>query len=430
MALWRAKSALMSEGQISTEGEGCFRLCRRRQLISQVRDRGGSERTGICPIASSLETEPLSNEIFSEATPRKTPLFEVHRELAGKIVDFAGWSLPIQYDGIIAEHRFCREHAGLFDVSHMGQVLLHGGDAAATAFERLVPGNIQGLGLGQARYTVFTNDQGGVLDDLIVSRIDQGLFVVVNAGCRDADIAHMRQHLGSVCDVEELADQALLAVQGPSAAAVLAEHAPEIADLRFMETKETRVNGLPCRVSRLGYTGEDGFEISVDANSAADLAKTMLAHDEVRPIGLGARDSLRMEAGLCLYGHELSPETTPVEAGLGFAIGKRRREEGGFPGADVIQQQLEDGPERRLVGLRPIGRAPAREQTEIQDQNGETIGQVTSGGFGPSVNAPISIGYVVAAHAAAGTLVKLVIRGKHHDAEVATLPFLPHRYHR
>lgn len=367
-----------------------------------------------------------------KANPKTTPLYNLHVKLGGKVVDFAGWALPVQYAGIMAEHRHCREKAGLFDVSHMGQVIVHGDDAAS-AFERLVPGNIEGLKTGHARYTLFTNDQGGVLDDLIVSRIDGGLFVVVNAGCRDADIAHMRAALEPGNKVEELTGKALLALQGPAAVDVVASHAPAVADLSFMQSMETAIDGITCRISRLGYTGEDGVEISVAADDAERLARLLLAHDDVLPIGLGARDSLRLEAGLCLYGHELTPEITPIEAGLGFAIGKRRREAGGFPGADVILQQLNAASAptvRTLIGLRPVGRAPARENTDIQDMAGDLIGYVTSGGFGPSVNAPISIGYVQAAHAKPGTAVKLMIRGKPHDAEVVALPFVPHRYHR
>lgn len=376
----------------------------------------------------------MANDTASaeKAAPKSTPLYDLHVELDGKIVDFAGWSLPVQFAGIMAEHRHCRDKAGLFDVSHMGQVVIHGDDAA-TAFERLVPGNIEGLKTDHARYTFFTNDRGGVLDDLIVSRIEGGLFVVVNAGCRDADIAHMRAALERRYRVEELTGQALLALQGPTAVDVLANHAPTAVGLHFMQSVETAIDGMTCRISRLGYTGEDGFEISVAADDAEPLARLLLKHEDARPIGLGARDSLRLEAGLCLYGHELTPEITPVEAGLSFAISKRRRETGGFPGADVILDQLKADPSptaRTLVGLRPVGRAPARENTDIQDMSGGLIGYVTSGGFGPSVNAPISIGYVQAAHAKPGTSVKLMIRGKPHDAEITTLPFVPHRYHR
>jgi aminomethyltransferase len=361
---------------------------------------------------------------------RTTPLHDLHAELGGRLVDFAGWSLPVHFPaGIMAEHRHCREQAGLFDVSHMGQVAIRGADAAR-AFERLVPGNIQGLKTGQARYTQFTNEKGGTLDDLIASRIEDGLFVVVNAGCRDADIAHMRQHLEPDCTVEELTDRALLALQGPAAEDVLAELAPEAAHLRFMQTTEAKIDDLAVRVSRLGYTGEDGFEISVASGHAPDLAQRLLGDERVLPIGLGARDSLRLEAGLCLYGHELTEEITPVEAGLAWSIGKRRREEGGFPGAEIILEQLVNGPARRLVGIRPAGRAPARDGTEIQDDSGKRIGVVTSGGFGPTVGGPVSLGYVPPAFAAPGTGLVLAIRSKAHPAEVVPLPFVAHRYRR
>lgn len=375
-------------------------------------------------------TIPGPSQSAVDDGPKKTPLYNLHVEHGGKIVDFAGWSLPVQYKaGIMAEHRHCREKAGLFDVSHMGQVVI-GGEDAANAFERLVPGNIEGLKPGNARYTQFTNDQGGVLDDLIVSRTGDGLFVVVNAGCRDADIAHMRSNLEPEYKVEELTDRALLALQGPAADSVLEALAPDIAGLAFMQTTETEIGGLPCRLSRLGYTGEDGFEISVAAGDAVDLSRRLLDHDDVMPIGLGARDSLRLEAGLCLYGHELAPDITPIEAGLRWSIGKRRREEGGFPGADVIQAQLINGPARTLVGVRPEGRAPAREGTEIQDRDGRAIGVVTSGGFGPTVGGPVSLGYVPPDHAEPGTDVVLSIRGKAHPASIASMPFVPHNYKR
>ncbi|NJO38508.1 MAG: glycine cleavage system aminomethyltransferase GcvT [Rhizobiales bacterium] len=391
-------------------------------------------RASTCPLAPCWRIDPVSDTAAPPSGPeigaRTTPLHELHVELGGKMVDFAGWSLPVQYPaGIMAEHKHCRDQAGLFDVSHMGQVRLCGADAAA-AFERLVPGNIQGLKPGQARYTQFTNDQGGTLDDLIASRTEDGLFVVVNAGCRDADIAHMRAHLEPDCAVEELTEQALLALQGPAAVDVLRDLAPEAADLTFMHTMESTLAGVPARISRLGYTGEDGFEISVADSDAVDLARRLLGDERVQPIGLGARDSLRLEAGLCLYGHELSEAITPVEAGLAWSIGKRRREEGSFPGAAVIQEQLVNGPARVLVGIRPEGRAPAREGTEIQDRDGRAIGLVTSGGFGPTVGGPVSMGYVPPSYAEPGTGVVLAIRGKAHPAEVVRLPFVPHRYQR
>lgn len=362
--------------------------------------------------------------------PKRTPLYDLHRELGGRMVEFAGWEMPVQYpQGILQEHLWCRAQAGLFDVSHMGQVRIVGAGAAG-AFERLVPGNIAGLAEGHARYTVLTGDQGGILDDLIATRTADGLFIVVNAGCRDADIAHMRAGLEPGCRVVELADRALLALQGPLAVIVLGRLAPPCAELRFMQSAEMDVDGLPCRVSRLGYTGEDGFEISVPADRAERLARMLLAVEQVRPIGLGARDSLRLEAGLCLYGHDIDTATTPIEAGLAWSIARRRREEGGFPGAAVIQAQLRDGPPRRLVGLRPEGRAPAREHTEIQTVDGRGIGEVTSGGFGPTVSAPVALGYVEAAHAAAGSEIRLMVRGKPLPARVVALPFVPHRYQR
>ena len=362
--------------------------------------------------------------------PRRTPLFDLHRELGGRIVDFAGWELPMQYPaGILAEHQHCRSAAALFDVSHMGQLRLDGADAA-TALERLVPGDLLGLAPGRARYTQLTDEQGGILDDLIVSNAGDHLFVVVNAGNRDADLAHLRAALEPAVTVTELADRALLALQGPQASTVLTRLAPPSAELRFMTTAEMAVAGLPCRVSRLGYTGEDGFEISVPAADAVTLARRLLAEPEVTPAGLGARDSLRLEAGLPLHGHDIDAGTTPAEAGLGFSIGKRRRAEGGFAGAEVILRQLAEGPSRRLVGLRPEGRAPAREGTEIQGPDGTPLGRVTSGGFGPTIGGPVALGYVAAAAAAPGTEVALLVRGKSLPARIVPLPFVPHRYHR
>jgi aminomethyltransferase len=366
----------------------------------------------------------------SSPAPRRTPLHDLHVELGGRMVDFAGWSLPVQYpQGIMGEHRHCRSAAALFDVSHMGQVLIRGGDAAE-AFERLVPGDVAGLAEGRHRYTVFTNEQGGVLDDLIVGRIADGLFVVVNAGCRDADIAHMRAALEPAFRVEELTERALIALQGPAAAAVMARLAPPATGLAFMQSAEMPVGGLACRVSRAGYTGEDGFEISLAAAEAETLARRLLAEDGVAPAGLGARDSLRLEAGLCLYGHELTPETSPIEAQLAWTIPKRRRAAGGFPGAAAIAAQLEHGPARKLVGILPEGRAPAREGIEIQSAKGEAIGQITSGGFGPPVGGPVAFGYVASAHAAPDTPLQLAIRGRPHPARVVKLPFVAHRYQR
>jgi aminomethyltransferase len=346
------------------------------------------------------------------------------------MVDFAGWSLPVQYAaGIMAEHRHCRTAAALFDVSHMGQVLIRGA-AAAAAFEQLVPADVLGLADGRLRYTLFTDEQGGVRDDLIVGQVEGGLFVVVNAACRAADVAHMRAALEPACAVEELSGRGLLALQGPAAIAVMARLAPAAVELAFMQTALISVAGLPARVARSGYTGEDGFEISVAAGDAEALARRLLEQPEVAPAGLGARDSLRLEAGLCLYGHELSPATTPIEAQLGWTIPKRRRIEGGFPGAAVIQEQLARGPGRKLVGIRPNGRAPAREGTTIQDTAGRPLGAVTSGGFGPTVGAPVALGYVASAHAAPDTTLQLAIRDRSHPARVVKLPFIAHRYQR
>jgi aminomethyltransferase len=368
--------------------------------------------------------EPSADSSIS----KRTPLHDLHVELGGRMVDFAGWSLPVQYpSGIMAEHQHCRAAAALFDVSHMGQVIVRG-ERAAAAFEWLVPSSLTDLAPERQRYTVFTNERGGILDDLIVGRIPEGLFVVVNAARRDHDIAHMRAALEPKCSVEPLEDRALLALQGPVAADVMFRIAPFSADLAFMQSGESMVAGIHCRISRSGYTGEDGFEISAPAGQAEALARRLLQEDEVAPAGLGARDSLRLEAGLCLYGHDLSEETTPVEANLGWTIPKRRGRESSFPGADVIRSQLEHGPPRKLVGIRPHGRAPAREGTLIQDQAGEQIGLVTSGSFGPTVAGPIAMGYVESAFAVADAPLQLVVRGRPQPARVATLPFVPHRY--
>ncbi|MGI9385466.1 MAG: glycine cleavage system aminomethyltransferase GcvT [Methyloligellaceae bacterium] len=360
--------------------------------------------------------------------PRTSPIHDVHMENGGQMVAYAGWSLPVRFpSGIIAEHNWCRTKAVLFDVSHMGQVRLSGPDLAA-ALEALVPGNIVGLAPGKARYTMFTNDTGGVLDDIIVSNLGDALFVVVNGARREADLAHLRRHLEPGIAVEEFTDRGLLAFQGPAAGAVLADLAPPSAELRFMETAEMELAGARCRVSRMGYTGEDGFEISVHRDAAPDVARALLASDDVCPAGLGARDSLRLEAGLCLYGQDIDETTTPIEAQLQWSIAKRRRAEGGFPGAEIICRQLADRPERLLVGIKPEGRAPAREQTPIQDTAGNRIGVVTSGVFGPTVDGPVAMGYVEAGFAEPGTEIALLVRDKPRPATVVKPPFCPHRY--
>jgi aminomethyltransferase len=374
-------------------------------------------------------SQPCWRTILDTAT-KTTALHALHQELGGKMVVFAGYELPVQYPvGIMTEHIHTRTKAGLFDVSHMGQVRISGADADM-ALETLVPGNIVDLKPGRIRYTFFTNAQGGILDDLTVGRADDQLAMVVNAACKDADLAHMQAQIGGDCQIEMLDDRALLAVQGPMAVEVLTRHAPACGDLGFMGFSPMDVGGIPCIVSRAGYTGEDGFEISVANDQSVDLARLLLAEDEVEPIGLGARDSLRLEAGLCLYGHDLDDTTTPIEGGLAWAIGKRRRENGGFPGDAIILGQMSNGTDRRRVGLAMTGRVPAREGTDIVDGDGTSIGTVTSGGFGPTLGAPVVMGYVASAFDEPGTKVGLVVRGTTHDAEIVPMPFVPHRYFR
>jgi len=364
------------------------------------------------------------------ATLALTPLDRLHRELGAKMVPFAGYELPVHYAaGILAEHQHSRASASLFDVSHMGQLALRGA-RAADALEALLPGDITGLGAGRMRYSFLTNERGGILDDLMVTNAGDHLFVVVNAACKERDIAHLAAGLAGKAAVEPLSDRALLALQGPKAVEVMARFAPAARDLAFLSGAALTVGGVHCFVTRSGYTGEDGFELSVPAAHAEALARRLLAEPEVKPAGLGARDSLRLEAGLCLYGHDIDETTTPVEAGLAWAIGKRRRAAGGFPGDVVIRRQLADGPARQRVGIRPDERAPAREGTEITDGAGRVIGKVTSGGFGPTVGGPIAMGYVERAAAAEGTRLGLLVRGTERPARVVALPFVAHRYRR
>ncbi|MGI9522438.1 MAG: glycine cleavage system aminomethyltransferase GcvT [Hyphomicrobiaceae bacterium] len=366
---------------------------------------------------------------MASANPRRTPLYDLHIELGGKIVNFGGWELPVQYaTGIVAEHTQCRKKAALFDVSHMGQVVLQG-DNITAAFETLVPSDLQSLRPGKARYTVFTNDTGGIRDDLIVSNVGESLFVVVNGAVRDQDVSYMRAKLDGI-KVTELVDRALVAVQGPAAVRVVSSLAPAATSLTFMETLETNILGHACRVSRLGYTGEDGFEISMDADRAIEVSRALLAHEDCAPAGLGARDSLRLEAGLCLYGSDLDVGTSPVEAQLSWIIQKRRREERGFPGAERVMSELADGPARKLVGFRPQARAPARKGCEVQAMDGRAIGKVTSGGFSPTLGKPISMGYVTSEHALPGTPINIIVRDKPLIANVVALPFVPHNYKR
>lgn len=369
-------------------------------------------------------------------TLQTTPLEHWHRHHGARMVPFAGYSMPVQYDfkgelaarckgGVMAEHLHCREQAALFDVSHMGQAMLHGHGTAA-ALERLVCGDIAGLKPGRQRYTLLTNEAGGIIDDLMVANLGpEGLFLVVNASRKVVDFAR----IGAVAPVKVLEDRALLALQGPAAAAVMARIAPGAADLPFMGVARLMVAEVNCLVSRSGYTGEDGFELSVPRGMAVTLANQLLRQPEVVPAGLGARDSLRLEAGLCLYGNDIDETTSPVEAALTWAIGKRRRLAWDFPGGAAIRAQLDNGPLRRRVGIQPDGRAPAREHTAILTSDGqEMVGEVTSGGFGPTLNGPMAMGYVRRDLSEDGSKLSLMVRGKPLTATVVPLPFVPHRY--
>lgn len=380
----------------------------------------------------------LASSIESGDLLRQTPLHALHMELGGRMVPFAGYELPVHYRlGILKEHLHTREKAGLFDVSHMGQAYLQGPDheTAASALEALVPAEIAGLGPGRQRYTMLLNDEGGILDDLMVTRSrradpDGRLMLIVNATRKDADYDHIGERLPAGVKLQPVEDRALLALQGPAAAEVLGRLCPAARNMGFMTAMSTEFDGIDCHISRSGYTGEDGYEISVGADKADRLARLLMAQSEVEAIGLGARDSLRLEAGLCLYGHDIDETTSPVEADLIWSIGKRRREQGGFPGAARIQREIREGPDRLRVGIRPEGRAPARQGTLILDKGGEQIGVVTSGCFGPSINAPVAMGYVDAALAKTGERVGLVVRGSVLPGSVADMPFQPHRYFR
>jgi aminomethyltransferase len=360
----------------------------------------------------------------------KTVLHDLHVDLGAKMVPFAGYDMPVQYpEGILTEHRHTRAEAGLFDVGHMGQAILRGDDVTA-ALETLVPGDIAGLEEGQIRYTQLTNEAGGILDDLMVTQREDHLFLVVNAGCKEADYAHIQARLGSRVELEIIDDRGLVALQGPKAAEVLGRHAADVATMPFMTLKDVEVAGIPCLVSRSGYTGEDGYEISVPNARAVELVERLLDEAAVAPIGLGARDTLRLESGLCLYGHDIDETTSPIEAGLLWSIGKRRREEGGFLGAERITSEIANKPSRRRVGIVPEGRAPARDHTEITDTAGNKVGAITSGGFGPSVNGPIAMGYVEIEHAAVDTTLQLTVRGKSLTSKVIKMPFVQQNYYR
>jgi aminomethyltransferase len=377
-----------------------------------------------CARQSSAEVRPLSE------TPLKTtPLTEAHIARGARMVPFAGYSMPVQYaDGVLKEHLWTREHAGLFDVSHMGQARLRGVNPLA-AFEEVVPGDYIGLKPGKQKYSVLLNRQGGIIDDLMAGRPDDdGLFVVVNGACKDGDFKVIDDELAGQVEIQRLEDRALMAIQGPEAAAVVQAHVPEAAALVFMDIRAIRGFGTDLIISRSGYTGEDGYEISVPAAEAERVWNLLLSDERVRPIGLGARDSLRLEAGLPLYGHDLDETVSPVEAGLTFAINKNRREQRDFPGAARIVRELAEGASRTKVCLRVLEGAPAREGAEVADEAGNVIGVVTSGGYSPCLKAGIALAFVPPAFKAVGTPLKVIVRGRAQAAEVVASPFVPHRY--
>jgi aminomethyltransferase len=376
-----------------------------------------------------------------ETSLKRTPLHALHVERGGRMVAFAGYEMPVQFAaGVLREHLHTRSHAGLFDVSHMGQIELRPKSGrvedAASALERLVPQDILAVAPGRQRYAQFTNEAGGILDDLMVANFGDHLFLVVNAACKAEDESHLRAHLSDACLSEPLPGRALIALQGPKAESVLAKLCADVPAMRFMDSGPHRLYGIDCFVSRSGYTGEDGFEISVPADSAEALATKLLDDSDVLPIGLGARDSLRLEAGLCLYGHDIDTTTTPVEGALEWSIQKSRRSggarAGGFAGADTILSQFGSGASRRRVGLRPEGRAPVREGAALfaDATSSEQIGTVTSGGFGPTLNAPVAMGYLPSSQAATGTTVFAEVRGQRLPMQVAPMPFVPNNYKR
>lgn len=383
----------------------------------------------------------MASTVTDSSPLLKTPLHALHVARGGKMVPFAGYDMPVQYPlGVLKEHLHTRTSAGLFDVSHMGQIELHAKSGkvedAALALETLVPQDILSIPVGRQRYAQFTNAEGGILDDLMVSNFGTHLLLIVNAACKTQDEAHLRAHLSDTCDIRPLPGRALIALQGPKAEAVLAGIAPETAAMRFMDSRPMQVDGFDAFVSRAGYTGEDGFEVSVPNDRIEGFVTALLDHPDVQLIGLGARDSLRLEGGLCLYGHDIDTATTPVEGGLEWSLQKIRRNggarSGGFPGAATILTQLDNGTRRRRVGLKPQGRAPVREGAPLfaDATSTDQIGAVTSGGFGPTVAGPIAMGYVPTANAAAGTTVYAEVRGQRLPLDVSPLPFTPANYKR
>ena len=373
----------------------------------------------------------MSDEAETEIELQTLPLDAWHRASGGRMVPFAGYHMPVQYEGIMAEHLWVRDSAGLFDVSHMGQLLLSG-DNLDDELEKLIPADVKGVALGQQKYSLLLAENGGILDDLMFSRWPGGIYMVVNGAVKYDDIAHLREHLPDTITINHLDDRALLALQGPKAFDVLKRHTTgkwPLEALVFMKGGQFEIAGVEAYISRSGYTGEDGFEISIPADAAEKVADLLCAEPEVKPIGLGARDSLRLEADLPLYGHDLDPETTPLMAALGFAVAsKRRREEANYPGAARILLEREQGPVVKRVGLLVEGRQPVREGAAVLDADGSEVGKVTSGGFAPTLGAPIAMAYVPAAMADIGTRIQLNQRGKVHEATVAAMPFVPHRY--
>jgi aminomethyltransferase len=357
-----------------------------------------------------------------------TPLHALHRKLGAKMSAFAGYDMPVSYPlGILKEHEHTRTAASLFDVSHMGQAIIRG-DNVVAAFETLISGDIEGLVSYGSRYTLLTNDKGGIRDDLMVSRLGKKLFVVVNAGCKAQDFAYIHEHIGDQVEIEVLTNMALLALQGPKASEVLARHVTTVQHMNFMSIAELHINNIQCLITRSGYTGEDGYEISLPAQDAENLAQLLMGEDEVEFAGLGARDSLRLEAGLCLHGSDIDPTTTPIEASLTWVIGKSRRKEDAFPGANIIIDQIANRPSRKRVGIKPKGRALARAGTKITNLEGNAIGVITSGGFGPTFGGPLAMGYINIEFFKPETQVFLIIRGKAVPAQVIKLPFVPHNY--
>ncbi len=372
-----------------------------------------------------------NSDLAPQTELRRTPLYGLHQALGARMVGFAGWDMPVKYgDGILAEHAHVREAAGLFDVSHMGQAWLAADGDVARLLETLVPSDIRGLAPGRMRYSLLLAENGGIIDDLMIVRPPEGerLLLIVNAANAAQDYAHISERLSDRASLEPAEGLGLLALQGPQAVMALARLCPAAAELGFMGNARLAIDGISCLICRSGYTGEDGFEISAEEREAEALARLLLNEPEVAPVGLGARDSLRLEAGLCLHGNDIDADTNPVEAGLAWTIGKARRGGGGFPGAAIIARQLAEGPERRRVGIRPFEDAPTRAHTAIQDTSGAPAGEVTSGGYGPSVGAPIAMGYVPPALAQTGTEIALVVRGRARPASVVPLPFVPHRY--